>query len=107
MKIKKYIVMLLLILSLMLGIISSVYATNTVTNEETNTQNSVTSNSNAEKYKKILEIQKGSQATATKMPRTGIEDNPLLFVANVCFSAAAVGIVFVLIYSVVKKINLK
>ena len=107
MKIKKTIVMLVLLLSLMFGMISSVYATNTENSDNTVDQSSVASSLKAEKYKKVLEIQKGSQATATKMPRTGIEDNPLLFVANVCFSAAAVGIVFVLIYSVVKKINLK
>ena len=107
MKIKKTIVMLVLLLSLMFGMISSVYATNTENSDNTVDQSSVASSLKAEKYKKVLEIQKGSQATATKMPRTGIEDNPLLFVANVCFSAAAVGIVFVLIYTIIKKINLK
>lgn len=91
MKIKKTIVMLLLVLSLIFGIISSAYATNTENSEDTVDQSSVASSLKAEKYKKVLEIQKGSQAKITTMPRTGIEENPLLIVADVCFVSAAIG----------------
>lgn len=102
MKIKKTIVMLVLLLSLMFGMISNVYATNIENNEEEKLQTSIESNSNTEKYKKVLNIlgngrisygnvKKVETPEDLKFPRTGIEKKPLLIVADVCFVSAAIG----------------
>lgn len=99
MKIKKTIVMLVLLLSLMFGMISNVYATNIENNEEEKTQTSIESNSNTEKYKKVLNILENGRISYgkvktpedSKFPRTGIEEKPLLIVADVCFVSAAIG----------------
>ena len=58
-----------------------------------------------EKYKTVLDIQKSGKypnltpPASNKMPRTGMETNPLLIGSYVCFASAALGIMILLITS--------
>lgn len=104
---RKLLILFFIIFIMIFGVTYNSYATNvedinSITEEPAQTQSDV------DKYKKVLDIQKKENyskitPSSKKMPRTGIEENPLLFVANVCFSSATVGIVVTAIYSVVRK----